>query len=285
MPKLTLETFVSRLQDAGVHKGDVVHVQSDLLRIGMVDCSPSRESILEFFLAGFREVLGSGGTLCVGTSFEDYARYGEPFVRETSPSRQGAFSEHVRTRPGAVRSMHPIVSVTALGEKAREIADAPHYEGFGYQSAWGRLHRLNARIIALGLGVDNEGGTTFFHYLESLYGVPYQYVKVYDTPVYANGSRVRGTFTMSVRYLDFGIVNDTLKFKRHLVKRGKAMTIPVGAGQIMSMTCEDVIDEGIRCLDEDRYYLLGSPPSFRPGEIPFDGKTGPMVQVVDKGKN
>ena len=243
----------------------------------------SREAILEFFLAAFTEVLGTKGTLCVGTSFEDYARYGVPFVLEQSPSRQGAFSEYIRTRPGAIRSLHPIVSVTALGPHASAICGGPHYEGFGYESAWGRLHRSNAKIVALGLGIEREGGTTFFHYLERLYGVPYQYVKVYDTPVFSQGKEVEGDFSLSVRYLDFGILNNTLRFKRRLVERGLANCVPVGAGQMMVSSCEGIIDEGMICLNEDRYFLLESKPTFRRGEIPFDGNTGEMLKVVDKG--
>ncbi|MDP3183188.1 MAG: AAC(3) family N-acetyltransferase, partial [Desulfobaccales bacterium] len=144
MRALKYEELVRALERGGVARGDIVHVQSDLRRIGPVDCEPSREAMLAFYAAAFQEVLGPEGTMTVGTSFEDYARYGIPFVREESPSRQGAFSEYIRTRTGAVRSLHPIVSVTGLGARSEEICGGPHYNGFGYESAWGRLHRLNA---------------------------------------------------------------------------------------------------------------------------------------------
>lgn len=285
MTKLSFEKFVSQLRAAGLAKGDVVHVQSDLARIGPVDAPASREGILDFFLNGFREVLGESGTMSVGTSFEDYARFGTPFVVEESPSRQGALSEHVRTRSGARRSMHPIVSVSALGPKAQEICGGPHFNGFGHESAWGRLHRLNAKILALGLGVEHEGGTTFFHYLENLYGVPYQYTKVYTVPVYAGGKPVPGLFTMSVRYLDYGIVNDTLRFKRRLVEAGSAVDVPVGRGRMMMTDCNGIIDVGFECLNRDRYFLLATVPTFRQGEIPMDGPTGPMQVVYDRGSS
>lgn len=283
MHKLTYEGLVSALRSAGICAGDVVHVQSDLLRIGPVDCGPKREQVLEFYLQAFLDVVGDKGTLSVGTSFEDYGRYGTTFELEHSPSRQGVFSEFIRTRPEARRSIHPIVSVSAIGEKASAVCDGPHFEGFGYQSAWGRLHRLNAKIVALGLGVELEGGTTFFHYLEHLYGVPYQYTKIYDAPVLVKGRRVQGPFTMSVRYLDFGIVNDTLRFKRRLVQKGRATNVPVGAGFLMYASANDIIEEGVSCLDEDRYFLLREPPKFVPGVVPMDGNTGQMREVYDSG--
>jgi len=282
MSKLSFEKFVAQLRDAGLQKGDVVHVQSDLARIGLVDAAPSRERILEFLCAGFFDVLGKEGTLSVGTSFEDYARYGVPFVVEESPSRQGAFSEYVRTRPGALRSVHPIVSISAVGPKSEFLCGGPHFDGFGYQSAWARLHRLNAKIMAFGLGVEHEGGTTFFHYLEHLYGVPYQYTKVYRTPVVKAGREVSGTFTMSVRYLDYRIVNDTLQFKRRLVQQGKAIDAPTGRARSMVARCEDIISCGMESLDQDRYFLLAEPPHFRQGEVPMDGPTGAMQKIYDQ---
>jgi len=282
--KLTRSELISALYESGLAKGDLVHVQADLRRIGPADCEPDREHMLQFYLSAFEEVLGPGGTITVGTAFEDYGRYFVPFVREESPSRQGAFSEYVRCRPGAVRSIHPIVSVTGLGARAAEICGGAHYDGFGYDSAWGRLHRNNARIMALGLGVEHEGGTTFFHYLEKLYGVPYQYTKIYTTPVYSGGLEIPGPFTMSVRYLDFRIVNDTLRFKRHLVETGNACVVPLGRAHIMCTTANQVIEEGVRCLNRDRYFLLAEPPQFRSGEIPMDGPTGPMQVVYDKAQ-
>lgn len=282
MRKLTFHELVEALRAAGVKRGDIVHVQSDLRRIGPVDCEPDREVMLRFYLAAFQEVLGAEGTLTVGTSFEDYARFGVPFVRETSPSRQGVFSEYVRTRPGAVRSMHPIVSVTGLGPHATAICSGAHFNGFSHESAWARLHRAGAKIMALGLGVENEGGTTIVHYLEQVYGVPYQYTKVYQTPVYASGVEVEGTWTMSVRYLDFDIVNDSLRFKQHLVAVGRAVIVPVGTGAIFCTDCHAVVEEGVKCLNRDRYFLLAQPPAFRSGEVPMDGNTGPMQTIYNR---
>lgn len=75
-----------------------------------------------------------------------------------------------------------------------------HFVGFGWVSAWARLHRLNAKIVFLGLGPYHLGGTTFFHYVEKMYGAPYQYNKIFATPVYSGGVEIKGPFVMSVRY-------------------------------------------------------------------------------------
>ena len=282
MRKLTFPELVEALSKSGVSSGDVVHVQSDLRRIGPVDCPPHREGMLQFYLSAFQELLGRQGTLTVCTAFEDYGRYATPFIREESPSLTDAFSEYVRTRPGAVRSVHPIVSVTGIGARAGEICGDAHFDGFGYDSPWGRLHRVNARIMTLGMGTEHDG-TTFFHYIESVYSVPYKYTKIFTAPVFSGGVEVPGPFTMSVRYLDFSIVNTPFRLKKRLVETGKAKNVPVGRSLIWCCPAFDIVEEAVERLREDRYYLLENPPRFRFGEIPLDGPTGPMQIVYDKG--
>lgn len=272
MRRLSQDELLEALAGAGVERGDVVHVQSDLRRIGPVE-SEGREGVLAFYLEAFLEVLGPEGTLTCSTAFEDYGRYGTPFVLEASPSLTDTFSEYVRTRPGAIRSLHPIVSVTGLGARADEICGGPHFEGFGYESAWGRLHRANAKIMSLGLG-PLLGGTTFFHYIETAYGVPYKYTKVYDAPVIADGDEVEGPFTLAVRYLDFGIVNTPVRMKPLLVDRGVARCVPTGRAETWCCPAKDAFDVGIEMLNSDRYFLLEGRPKFRAGEIPAEGPTG-----------
>ncbi len=281
MKLLAFDELVESLAAAGLRKGDVVHVQSDLRRIGPVDAPMTRDDLCEFYLRAIQEVIGSDGTLTVCTSFEDYGRYGTPFVREESPSRLGLFSEYVRTRPGALRSVHPILSVAGLGARAEELCGGTHYDGFGWSSPWGRLHRANAKIMTLGMG-RNGGGTTFFHYVEKLYGVPYQYTKLFTAPVFSDGKEVPGPFTMSVRYLDFSIVNTPVRVKTRLVELGEAIEVPTGRAFTWCANANRIVDRMMAMFDEDRWTMLERPPRFRQGEIPMDGHTGALVEVSDK---
>ncbi|MGP1256248.1 MAG: AAC(3) family N-acetyltransferase [Kiloniellales bacterium] len=268
---LTRDDFLAALQAAGVRKGDTLMVQSNLRRLGSVEAPRSKGGILEFYVEGFRRALGEEGTLVVLTAFEDYARHGMAFDRRHSPSLSGALSEHIRCLPGAVRSRHPVLSITALGPQANALCDGPHFEGFGYDSAWGRLHRANAKIMTLGYAIAPDG-MTFCHYLENLYGVPYQYTKVYDHPVLDDGVPQPGTWTMPVRYLDFGVENDQSFFKRCLVEADLAKIHPVGRGQLLITDCDSMVAHALKRFAEDRYMMLVRPPAFRRGEIPFDVK-------------
>jgi aminoglycoside N3'-acetyltransferase len=279
--RLTYQELVDGLRTCGLRSGDVAHVQSDLFTLGLVDCAPSRSAILEFYLRAFLEVLGPEGTLTTCTAFEDYGRFGTPFIREESPSRLGAFSEYIRTRPGAVRSLHPIVSITAIGARAEELCGGSHFDGFGYASPWGRLHRANAWIMTLGMDA-NGGGTTFFHYVEKLYGVPYQYTKLFAYPVFSRGVEVAGPFTMSVRYLDYGIVNTPQRVKNRMVELGEARDVKIGLTKSWCARAGSIVDRMCDMFDEDRWMMLVQPPNFRPGEIPMDGQTGQLREFYDK---
>jgi aminoglycoside 3-N-acetyltransferase len=282
MKRFSHDEFVAALHELGIRRGDIVHVQSDLRRIGPVDAPATRGGMLEFYLRGLLDAVGPEGTLTTCTAFEDYGRYGTPYVREESPSRLGVLSEYIRTRPGAVRSVHPIMSLAAIGPVAEEICGGSHFEGFGYASPWGELHRRNAHILTLGMDAKG-GGTTFFHYVEKLYGVPYQYTKIYTHPVYSGGERLDGPFTLSVRYLDFGVENTPVRVKTRMLDRGEAVEAQTGYARSWCARAQAVVERMMQMFDEDRWMMLERPPRFRPGEMPMDGVTGALRTSVDKG--
>lgn len=283
MRRVSRTELTDALYRLGIQPGDVVHVQSDLRRIGPVDAPMTRDGLCGFYLDALQEVLGPEGTITACTAFEDYGRYGTPFDRQSSPSRTDTFSEFLRTRPGAIRSIHPIISVTGLGARAVEICGGSHYEGFGYQSPWGRLHRANAHILTLGMGTEH-GGTTFFHYVERLYGVPYVYTKIFRHPVYSDGAEISGPFTMSVRFLDFHIVNTPVRVKRSLLNAGLARQVDTGRSSSWCASASSVVDHMMELFDRDRWVMLERPPTFRPGVLPMDGTTGDLQEVYDQGE-
>jgi aminoglycoside 3-N-acetyltransferase len=239
--------------------------------MGPVDAAPRREAVLEFYYDALREVLGPEGTVSVFTATYSLGQSNDPFIREESPSELGVFSEFIRKQTGAIRSIHPLASLAAWGPRAEELCGGPHREGFGYDSPWGRLHRADAAIVSLGIGLDQAAGTSFVHYVERLYGVPYRYTKILSTPVFANGKAVPGPFTLAVRYLDFGIENWTAPFKQQLVATGLARWRPLGASGIFLARAKDFTETCVRRLNEDPWCLLKAPPQFVAGRKPCDG--------------
>jgi aminoglycoside 3-N-acetyltransferase len=272
---LTRAQLAAELAHAGLAKGDIVFIQSRLYTLGRVEDAADRSAYLRFFADGIFDVIGESGTLAVLTAFEDYGRYGTPFVLETSPSRSGMFSEFVRTLPGAVRSRHPLFSITAVGARADQLCGGEQPDAFGAGSSWDRLRTMGAKILLL--GVDFKESFTFGHYIEQSFGVPYAYMKLFTAECWAGGRQLAGPFTANVRYLDYGVVYDFSRFEQHLLDRQKVVRGRLGVGQFLLMSAPDVFAEGIECLRRDRYYLLQAPPVFQPGKPPLDGPTGAML--------
>lgn len=281
--RLSRQQLADEVRELGIAEGDTVHVQSDLARIGFVDAEPSFEGICGFHLDVLRDVIGDNGTLTCCASFDDAGRYGKPYVVEESPSSPDTFSEFLRTRPGAVRSTHPLAAVAALGPKAEALAGGTHFDGYGYLSPWARLHRDGAKLLTYGLDAHHRG-TTFFHYVENLFGVPYTYTKIISAPVFKNGKRIEGTFTCDLRYLDFGIYYLPDRTKVRLLEEGYARELPTGRTKSWCAAMPDIVDQMCRYLEQDRWFNLVEPPAFRQGTMPLDGPTGaPEPSTGDSG--
>jgi len=281
MHRTTLEEMSKAYKELGIRHGDVVHVQSDLRRIGPVDAEMTFEGLCGFHLKALQQAVGLKGTITCQTSFEDYGRYETPFIVEESPSRTDTLSEYIRQQPGAIRSLHPIVSVCGIGARAEEICGGTHYDGYGYLSPWARLHRADAKILSLGLNKTN-GGTSFVHYCEQLFGLPYLYTKIFKAPVYKDGQKIEQPFSMLVRYLDFAISYDNRRVKQRLTDEGFGREAKTGRTQSWCISAEDMAANMMRYFEEDRWVMLANPPKFRAGELPMDGVSGELQVSADK---
>ncbi|MEV0152338.1 AAC(3) family N-acetyltransferase [Micromonospora sp. NPDC050686] len=161
--------LVAQLRALGLRAGHDVLVHCSLRRVRPVG-GPAT------LAAALREVVGPTGTLLVPTEnagnsttsrayraatrdldARELAAYHAAMPgwdRATSPSEgTGAFAEHIRLTPGAVRSGHPQTSFTALGPRAREFTDGHELDcHLGERSPLGRLYAAGGQILLLGVG-------------------------------------------------------------------------------------------------------------------------------------
>ena len=119
-----------------------------------------------------------------------------------------------------------------------------------------------------------------------MYGVPYQYTKIYNPPVFRDGREVAGPFTLSVRYLDFGIQYNYQEYEKYMLSARLAHEERFERGLLLhATTASQAFAGGVACLNKDRFCFLQTPPSFRQGEIPNDGKTGDMKLVYHRPRS
>jgi aminoglycoside 3-N-acetyltransferase len=261
MNKLLMKDLATSLASLGLLHGDTVLIHSDLSRVGPVHGISERDGILEAYYQALRGVIGEEGTVVALSCTESYARTGQPFTYETSPSEQGVFSEYLRCKAGSIRSMHPLFSVTALGSRSGEICRDASRSAFGYDSPFDRLFRMDGKILCIGVTLHYM---TFVHYVEQRYGVPYSFTKEWTYPVYRDGKPDQSRYFAFVRYLDSGIEYDFSRLIGDLEKDGAVLSARAGLSSCHLVRCSDVFTTAMNGLHKDIFYLLKCCPEKEP---------------------
>ena len=263
METYTLNEFAEGLRQLGVIQGEVLIVWGDFFHIGKCRGVQSKRQVLEGFLAAFQEVVGPEGTLVVPTWNTDIAETGEPFIWEETPSKAGVFSEYVRQHPESIRSLHPLISYTAIGQQASYICDLVAKNAYGLETPFDRLLKLNTRAISIGLRANQT--CSIVHQAEMMMGVPYRYQKEFTNPVFCNGQQVHSEYYLYVRDLDADIVKDGNEklFQMFEEKGFELRSVQIGGGNIESYMFTELFEACVVLLQNDIYGLLKHPPEVR----------------------
>ncbi len=271
MISYTTKDLIRSLREVGVSAGDTVFLSARMYTVGRLDAVRNSQEFCRAYLDAVFEVIGKSGTLVVPTYTRQVGLYGVPYIHETTPTTSGMLNEFIRLQKGAVRSFHPIFSLTAIGAQADAICGKVGTSGFGAGSAYDHLFKNGG--IALCLGFEYEDGhiTTGAHYVATTYGVPYYYNKILDAEVYKNGEKSSKVFVLNVCYRKFKVRFDYLAYIEELRKRGLLRSSSLGASMLYACRLEDQLKVGYELLSDNVYAFLKGPPEWVRGEIPFDG--------------
>jgi hypothetical protein len=155
--------FGSLLERLGICSGDLVYLHTSFSRLRHLDLTP------EELLSGLLVRLGPSGTLVVPSfawnldrtqrpwkGYADYFAMRPVFDVRNTPANIGLVPEMFRQWPGVRRSVHFWWSVTAKGPLADDITDRQQsvVHPYGPDSAFGRLTRLGAKILGLGVSLN-----------------------------------------------------------------------------------------------------------------------------------
>jgi aminoglycoside 3-N-acetyltransferase len=152
--------ITASLRELGLNRGDIVLLHSSLASLGGVE--GGAVTVVEAFL----DLLGDAGTLL--------APVFEPGL--------GLISEAIGNHPRAVRSIHPLACVAAIGKDAEELcrdhwkAETAHTQGTPYL----RIADKGGYVCLL--GVDQDRNTTL-HTAEALLRLPYLTTETRTFPV------------------------------------------------------------------------------------------------------
>jgi len=176
------EKLMEKFNEAGIHKGASVMVQSSLSSLGVVE--GGAQTVVDALL----EVVGEDGTIIM-PAFRDAIRSesysikdcenckGKRFCESKESGTTGIISETLRTWPGSLRSCHPTHSWAGVGRNAETLLEGHRFSPTpcGKGSPFFPLMELDGIVLLLGVGI---GSFTFMHAPEDVLGLPY--LSAYD---------------------------------------------------------------------------------------------------------
>jgi len=165
LPKLSEEKFREILrEELHVKKGAVVFVHSSLANLNL---SFQPYQVLNILL----DEVGEEGTILMPcnhlkTRAEEYLRSGKVFDVRRTPTVMGLLPELARRHKLSFRSLHPTLSVVAIGKYAKELTENHHKSKypFGEESPYFKIANYNGIII--GLGLETGHCLSFVHCIE-----------------------------------------------------------------------------------------------------------------------
>lgn len=271
MKEYTRDEFRDALKKIGLVRGDTALVATELFTLGRMTGARDTGEYCEMILDGIFDVIGRDeGTVVVHTYTTYTGRYGLPYDHDRSRPITGVFGEYVLFHPDSVRSLHPINSVAAIGKRKEEICLNVSASNYGMDSPPDRLYKLGCQTLRLGIAYETN---VFLHYIEALYGLPYQYNKILDIETIVDGRKTDRQFFASVFHLELTLEYDLDPLKKALLEKGCVHSAPVGGGMVHRVPARDYCDVLLAMVKRDPYCMLKRTPNFVKGVKPYDGIT------------
>lgn len=226
-------------------------MQSSLSSLGLVE--GGADTVIDAVV----EVLGPEGTLMVPTF--NYVLRDAVFDPWNVHSETGAITNALRSRPEAIRSLHPTYSVAVLGKRAAEFT-AGHWktQPVGIDSPIDRLAKAGGYVFLLGVKHDTD---STMHVGEAYADVPYRGVPY--NPSWPRTAQVRTDSgeIVSVDLYDepgcstgFGVIELPLR------EKGCIQDFRIERAKCQFVQSQDVIDATVELLRKRTDILLCSNP-------------------------
>jgi aminoglycoside 3-N-acetyltransferase len=261
----TTASLVAAYEALGLRRGDTAYVSGNLGALGFHQ-SRSKTAVLASHLEALQTVLGSGGTVVVPTHSHSLCNTSTVFDAATTPSERGAFTEWVRTQPGAVRQFHPFASLTALEPAAAHICGGCTRHGYGPNTPYDRLIPMGAWAVSIGMAPRLT--CNVIHHMEQLMAVPYRYTKEFLHPVRRDGEVRVEPFYLYVTYLESDLVRDkNRKLFADPELADACKEARVGMGVVSAYPLRALASAATRLMTADIYHWLERPPETRPFQI------------------
>ncbi|BDU74823.1 AAC(3) family N-acetyltransferase [Mesoterricola silvestris] len=250
---VTRASLAEGLRRAGAGGHEILYVHTDI-SFGQPNPDLGREGLLGALLEVLLDL--GAGTLLFPTFTFSFCN-GQDFDVRTSRSHMGALNEYVRRRPGARRSLDPLMSTALLGARPYLVTDVGRNsvgEGCTFDLM---LRERDAQFLFL--GVRPSKCFTFSHFVEERLQVPYRYPRPFTGRITdASGRAYDDTYTLYVRHKDVIPASDGA-FEAEAVAGGLMPQVPCGDGFLSTIGARAAFDLYASRIREDINYMLERP--------------------------
>ncbi|MEK7080446.1 MAG: AAC(3) family N-acetyltransferase [Patescibacteria group bacterium] len=235
------QDIVKAIRKSGIKKGDVVMVHADLARFGKLGEITDKKEFAAVFIEAFLKVIGKQGTLIAPTFTYSFCN-NEIYDSDNTPSTVGLFTEELRKREDALRSIHPIFSVAAIGKRAKELTSNLSKNSFGKGSIYDKLSKIkNSKYIIFGV---DYFACTQIHYIEEKMKAPYRYIKKFKGKIKNKNKIYDDEYEYFVRPLDESAIPDFDKIEKYLLNAGFLKKASLGNAFMSAAKISDICREG-----------------------------------------
>ncbi|WP_310579584.1 AAC(3) family N-acetyltransferase [Lacrimispora sp.] len=153
------------IEQTGIRKNGTLLIHSSMKAIGVVE--GGGDSVLDAFI----EYMKDGLLLFPTHSWSDKSLKDGIYDPKTEPACVGLLPNLFMKKAGAIRSMHPTHSVTAMGNRAQEyvLRDSDVYTPCPRNGCFGGLYDEEAQLLFLGATLKTN---TFIHSIEEWLNIP-----------------------------------------------------------------------------------------------------------------
>lgn len=246
--EFVFQDIVKAIKNSGIEKGDVAMIHADLSKFGKLGDITDKTEFASAFIEAFRKVLRKEGTLIAPTFTYSFCN-NEIYDPDKTPSTVGLFTEELRKRKDAFRSIHPIFSIAAIGKRAEELTANISKNSFGKGSIYDKLQKIeNSKYVIFGV---DYFACTQIHYIEEKLGAPYRYVKKFKGKIKIKDKVYDDEYEYYVRPLDKSAIPDFDKIEKHFLDAGFLKKTPLGRAFISVAKISDICREGAEMFRKD----------------------------------
>lgn len=257
MISYTIDQLRGCFESAQVTTGDLIMVHSSLLRLGQLEGHGPRD-VPKALGDCLSDTVGTSGTIAVPTFTFEFCR-GEAFDRQRSPGVQmGLLSEWFRGQPGAIRSKHPMQSISALGPLAKTLCKPDTLSAFDRGGAFDQLVQLDATVVLLGTDLQ---AASLIHYSEQHARVPYRYWKEFSGSYRDGDQESFRTYRMYVRNMAMAPQLNMDPVERELLAREEMCVTRLGAGKLRVCSARNLISAANACLQREPTCFVAKGPN------------------------